>query len=200
MSNASHGGAKYFITFIDDFSHKVFLFLLKRKFDAFEKFKEFKALVENETSKRIYTIRTDNGGEYCSTSCNDFYRKQGIRKETTSPYTPQENKISERYNRTLMEMARAMLFEKNLNVKFWGEAITYATFILNCLPCRALNSTTPQEAWMGTKPDISLFKIFGCKAFVHIPDEKRTKLDPKSIECIFFWDFFGIPVAKRSVL
>ena len=125
MSNTSHGGAKYFVSFIDDFSRKIFVYLLKQKSDVFSKFKEFKALVENETMKKIYTIRTDNGGEFCSSIFNNFCKEHGIKKETSTPYTPQQNGVAERYNRTLMEMGRAMMIEKNLDYKFWGEAVVF---------------------------------------------------------------------------
>jgi hypothetical protein len=185
MKTTTYGDARYFIIFVDDFSRKIFLSLLKRKSEAFEKFKEFKAMVENETSRKIHVLRTDNGGEYCSSNFNLFCKKHGIRRETSTPYTPQQNGVAERYNRTLVEMTRAMLYEQNLNLKFWGEAINYATYILNCLPCKALNQKTPEEAWGGNQPDVSSFRIFGCKTFVHVPEEKRTKLEAKSIECTF---------------
>lgn len=114
MSNVSHGEAIFFVTFIDDYSRKAFIFLLKQKSEVFNKFKEFKALIENETNTKIFTILTDNGGDYCSTIFKNYCREHGIRKETTAPYTPQQNGIAERYNRTLMEMSRAMIFEKYL--------------------------------------------------------------------------------------
>ena len=151
----------FYVTFIDDFSRKVFIFLLKHKYDVFEKFKEFKALVENETSKKIYTIRSDNGGEFCSSPFVKFCKIHGIKKETSTPYTPQQNGVDERYNRTIMEMARAMMFETNLDFKFWGEAVVFSTNILNCLPFKALKSTTPHEVWTRIKLDIYFFKTFG---------------------------------------
>lgn len=184
INTVSLGGLRFFVTFIDDYSRKTFTFLLKQKFDVFEKLKEFKALVENETSKKIFTIRLDNGGEFCSSAFVKFYKVHGIKKETIT-HTPQHNGVAERYNCTLTEMARAMMFETNLDYKFWGEAVVFFTNILNCLSCKALKSTTPYEVWTRIKPDISLLKSFGCKAFFHVPDEIRMKLEPKSIECIF---------------
>jgi hypothetical protein len=78
-----------------------------------------------------------------------------------------------------------MIRAQGLDLEFWAEAVNTAVYIKNRCPIKALDSKTPQEAWIGVKPDVSHLRVFGCKAFAHIPDEKRNKLEPKSIPCVF---------------
>ncbi|KAH9762947.1 hypothetical protein KPL70_001004 [Citrus sinensis] len=102
----SHGGARYFITFINDFSRKVWVYVLKHKSEAFEKFKDWLTLIENQTERRVKRLRTDNGLEYC---CNDFEQfciKKGIARHKTVRHTPQQNGLAERMNRTLVEKGK----------------------------------------------------------------------------------------------
>ncbi|KAL8107152.1 hypothetical protein AgCh_023814 [Apium graveolens] len=94
---------------VDDFSKKMWVYLLKEKSNAFEMFKRFKALVENETEKRIKTLRTDRGGEFFSNEFRKYCEKSGILRHYTTPYTPQQNGVVERRNRTVAAMARSFL-------------------------------------------------------------------------------------------
>ena len=103
----------------------------------------------------------------------------------TNPYTPEQNGVSERYNRTIMEAARAMLYHAKLPLSFWAEAVSTACYVRNRSPTAALAGKTPYEVWYGEKPNLSNLRVFGCLAYVHIPDSRRRKLDPKSEKCIF---------------
>ena len=183
LSVKSISGFKYFVTFIDDFSRKIFLYPIKEKSDVYNEFIKFKNLVENQHSRKIKILRTDNGTEYCNNKFKSFLTNCGIIHQTSTPYTPQQNGISERYNRTIIERVRCMLLDADLNKTFWAEAATTAAYLLNRIPCRS-DAVTPEEMWTNQKPDLSNIRIFGCKSMVHIPKEKRRKLDSKSIECI----------------
>ncbi|KAL8137841.1 hypothetical protein V2J09_003842 [Rumex salicifolius] len=112
-------------------------------------------------------------------------QKHGIKRQLTTAYTPQQNGISERKNRTIMNMVRAILIEKGVPKMFWAEAVQWANHVLNRCPALVVLNTTPEEAWSGVKPSVEHFKIFGCIGHVHIPDVKRTKLDHKSVKCVF---------------
>jgi hypothetical protein len=103
----------------------------------------------------------------------------------TVPYTPQQNGVAERKNRTLKEMANCMIQSKGLSLKYWVKAINYANYIVNCTPTKALKNITPEEAWTKIKLDVSHFCVFGSIAWAYIPDEKRKALQPKSEKCIF---------------
>jgi transposase InsO family protein len=89
MKTTSCGGARYFVTFIDDFSRKTHVYLLKAKGEVLDKFKAYKALVENQTSMKIKTLRSDNGGEFVSKNFDDFLHECGIECQTSATYTPQ---------------------------------------------------------------------------------------------------------------
>jgi hypothetical protein len=191
MKTTSHGGARYFFIFIDDFSRKIHVYLLKAKGEAFEKFKQYKALVENEIGHKIKVLRSNNGGEFVCKKFDAFLAECGIQRQTSEPYSPQQNAVAERANRTIMECARSMILAQRLELEFWGEAVNMAVYIKNRCPTKALDSKTPQEAWSGRKPDVSHLRVFGCKAFAHVPDEKRTKLESKSMPCVFFGYYEG---------
>ncbi|MBO1694889.1 hypothetical protein, partial [Bacteroides uniformis] len=102
----------------------------------------------------------------------------------TTPYTPQQNGVAERMNRTLMEKARNMLSGTGLGQEFWVEAVETGCYLVNRSPSSSLEDKTPHEVWTGKKPSISHLRVFGCDAYVHVPKEKRTKLDNKSKRCI----------------
>ena len=109
MPNESLGGKKYFVSFIDDYSRFCRVYLMKQKSKVFSKFKEFETLVTNDTGLTIGTLCTDNGGEYVSKEFEDYLRSKGIRQELTVPYSPAQNGVAERMNRTLMKSARTMI-------------------------------------------------------------------------------------------
>ena len=180
----SRGGKNYFITFIDDYSKYCYVYLLHSKDEALNSFKTYKAEVENQLEKKIKVIRSDRGGEYESAAFSDFCVQYGIVHQTTAPYTPQQNGVAERKNRTLKEMINSMLNSSGLPHNLWGEALLTANFILNRIPFKNSNKS-PYEVWKGRLPSYKMIKIWGCLAKVLIPLPKRTKLGPKTIDCVF---------------
>lgn len=185
ITPTSNGGKRYFITFIDDFSRKTWVYLLQEKSEALSVFKQFKALAENEAEMSIKILRSDRGGEYNSREFVDFCETHEIRKQLTTAYTPQQNGVSERKNRTIMNMVRTMLKMSGMPNFFWPEAVTRSIHLLNRSPTFAVKNMTPEEAWNGHKPSIEHFKFFGCIAYAHVPDQKRRKLDDKGEKCTF---------------
>jgi hypothetical protein len=101
VSVPSLGKYVYYVSFIDDFSRNTWIYFLRKKYEVFDRFKEFKALVENQTEKIIKVLRTDNGGEFCRNEFEELCKKCGIERKKTTPYTPQQNGVAERMNRTL---------------------------------------------------------------------------------------------------
>ena len=180
----SFSGALYFVTFIDDYSRKLWAYALKTKNQVLEKFKEFQVLVERQTGKKLKCIRTDNGGEYCG-PFDEYCKHQGIRHEKTPPKTPQLNGLAERMNRTLIERVRCMLTESKLPKCFWGEALLAAVHVINLSPTIALDTDVPDNVWFGKNVSYDHLRVFGCKAFVHVPKDERSKLDVKTKQCIF---------------
>lgn len=185
MENKSLGGARYMLTFTDDFSRMTFLFFLKEKSQVYNKFLEFKKMVENETDCKIKGIRSDNGMEYLASRFDGFCKQNGIQHQLTCVYTPQQNGVAERANRTIVKKAKCMLFDSDLEIAFWVEACATAAHVMNRTPRVRLQQRTPIEMWCGKKPDVSNLRIFGSKVMVHVPKEKRRKWSPKAQEMIF---------------
>eukprot|EP00794_Sanderia_malayensis_P011707 gene11707-biopygen9383 len=194
MNEHSVGGSKYFVTFIDDFSRFTTVYMMKNKSEVLQKFKEFVALNENLTGRRVKKLRADNGGEYKSDDFEKYCKERGILQEDTIPYTPQQNGVAERMNRTIMETVRSIMHHAKLPMMFWAEAVSTAVYIRNRCPTSALKEKTPYESWLKEKPSVKHLRVFGCNAMVHIPDEKRSKLDKKSRRCIFV----GYPTGSKG--
>nr|GEV47134.1 hypothetical protein [Tanacetum cinerariifolium] len=131
LRHVSKKGASYFITFTDDYSRYGYVYLLKHKHEVFETFKVFKSEVENQLEKAIKAIRFDRGGEYISQEFKDYLKACGIVQQLTPPYTPQHNGVSERRNRTLLNMVRSMMSLATLPLSFWDYALESAARILN---------------------------------------------------------------------
>ncbi|KAK2989292.1 hypothetical protein RJ640_027329 [Escallonia rubra] len=182
---ASLGKNIYFLLFIDDYSRKTWVYFLKQKSEVFSTFKRFKALVEKQNGYQIKAMRSDRGGEFISKEFNAFCEENGIRRPLTIPYSPQQNGVVERKNRSIMNMTRSMLKSKNLPKEFWAKAVDCAVYLSNRSPTRSVWNQTPQEAWSGYKPSVSHLKVFGNIAYVHVPDPQRKKLDDKNEKFIF---------------
>lgn len=186
MQTPSLGGSKYFITFIDDYSRCCTVYFIRHKSEALEKFKAFEAAAVNRSNLGIVTLRTDNGGEYLSKEFSEYLKEKGIAHECSVPYTPEQNGVAERMNRTLVESARTMLKHARLSNTYWAEAVSTAAYIRNRLPSAALdNKVTPYELWYGSKPNVRDFRVFGCAAFAHVTSSLRQKLDSKAIKVRF---------------
>ena len=205
MKTRTLGGCLYFVTFIDDHSRKVWVYTLKSKDQVFDVFKQFHALVERQTGKKLKCVRTDNGGEYIG-PFNAYCRENGIRHQRPPPKTPQLNGLAERMNRTLVERFKCLLSHAGLPNSFWGEALLTAVHVINLTPCIPLHNDVPDRVWSGKDVSYSHLRVFGCKAYVYIPKDERTKLDVKSRQCIFLGygqDEFGYrlydPVSKKLV-
>lgn len=187
LDTPSLGGNRYFVSFVDDMSRKVWLYPIKVKSDVFNIFKDFKALMEKQFGNCIKILRIDGGGEFTSGELKGFCKERGIVHEVTSPYTPQHNGIAERRNMTILNMVRSMLKEKNLPHIFWGEVAMTVVHVLNRCPTKRLDSMVPEEAWSRSKPLVKHFRIFGSFCYRHVPDQRRKKLDDNGEPMIFFW-------------
>ncbi len=182
MSQSARGGFQYFITFTDDFSRYGYVYLMKHKSESFEIFKIFQNEVQNQLGKTIKALRSDRGGEYLSQEFDDHLKGCGIVSQLTPPYTPQWNGVSERRNRTLLDMVRSMMSQVDLPVSFWGYALETAALTLNNVPTKSVQKT-PYEIWNGKRPNLSFMRIWGCEAYVK--KVVSDKLAPKSQKCIF---------------
>ena len=160
MSQSARGGFQYFITFTDDFSRYGYVYLMKHKSESFEIFKIFQNEVQNQLGKTIKALRSDRGGEYLSQEFDDHLKGCGIVSQLTPPYTPQWNGVSERRNRTLLDMVRSMMSQVDLPVSFWGYALETAALTLNNVPTKSVQKT-PYEIWTGKRPKLVFYEDLG---------------------------------------
>ena len=184
ISPMSNGGKRYLLVFVDDYSRKTWIYCLSEKRETFEIFKCFKNLVEKEAQKAICTLRTDKGGEFTSQQFSQFCMEQGIKRQLTTAFTPFQNGVVERRNRTIMNMVRCLLTEKEMPKTLCAEAAKWTSHVINRSLTTALKEMVPEERWSGIKPKVDYFRIFGFVAYVHIPEQRRTKLDNRSIKCV----------------
>ena len=138
--------------------------------------------MEKQSGKSIKTLRLDRGGEYLSTKFTQFLKDNGILAQLTPPYTPQMNGVSERRNRTLLDMIRSMMSFLKLPIYLWGYALETASRVLNVLPSKSVAST-PYEIWKGKKPDFSYFRAWGFPA--HVKKHDTDKLETRTELCRF---------------
>ena len=151
---------------------------MKGKNEVFTNFKEYKALVENQTERNIKTPRSDNGEEFTSENSRKSIESLRLKRELRTPYNPQRNGFSKRKNRTIMEVAKPMLHDEDLPMHLWEEEARTVVYVQNHTPHRVLNNKTPEEDLLKEKPKFSHLRIFGFLVYIHIPKEKRTKIDP----------------------
>jgi hypothetical protein len=145
----------------------------------------FKALTENQTGKRLKVVRSNRGGDFSSWNFKEFCDKHGIKREYTIPRTPRQNGVVERQNRSVQQMARSMLNERNIPQTYWVEAIHTSIHILNKAHLRPHSDKTPYELWFGRPTSIKHFKVFGSKCYIKNNDENIGKYDDRVDEGIF---------------
>jgi hypothetical protein len=167
----------------DQWTGKVWIFLVKDRKDFLNKILGWKKENELISGYKLKILRLDGAGEFRSLEQklkDDF----GTKIEWTTPYTPEQNGVSERANRTLVSLARAMLIDSGLPYKFWGEAVKTACYLRNRTPSGP-GGVTPEEAFTGRRPGIRHLVPWGCLAFHRLPDKKRRKLELVSVQIVF---------------
>ena len=140
MQTTSLSKYVYYASFIDNYSRKTWIYFLKKKDEVFERFKEFKALVENLSERKIKILRSDNGREFTSNEFNDFCKEVGIKRELTIPYNPQQNCVVGRKNRSIIEAVIAMIHDQDLPMYLWEEEAKTTVYVQNRISHSALGT------------------------------------------------------------
>jgi transposase InsO family protein len=151
------GGNKYGLVIINDYSCFTWVFFLQDKSEAQEVLKKFLRRAENKFDAKVKKIRSDNDTEFKNTQVEDFTDEEDIKYEFSAPYTPQQNGVAKKKNRTLIEMARTMLDEYKTSDQFWAEAINTACHATNRLYLHKLLKKASYELLTGNKPNVSHF-------------------------------------------
>lgn len=185
MRVPSAGKSTYFVEYIDDHTRWCEVRFIKSKSEVLQVTQEVVALWERQKQGKIRCIQSDNGTEYTNAEFEKFLKENGIRRRLTVPYTPEQNGVSERKNRTLVEMARCMLIQAGLPPMFWAEAVNTANYIRNRCPTKSLGGKTPHEAWFGKAPDVKHFREFGTRVLCLDNRPGKGKLSNKCVDGIF---------------
>ncbi|GJT38902.1 zinc finger, CCHC-type containing protein [Tanacetum coccineum] len=146
ISPPTPSGKKYIFLLVDDYSRYMWVYFLSTKDQAFDTFKEYKKTIENELRTTLKMLRTDRGGEFTSNEFTQYCKENGIARQLTAPYSPQQNGVVERRNMTIMSTTRCMMKATNMPQNFGLKLFIHAITVLNSVPTKALEDITPYEA------------------------------------------------------
>jgi hypothetical protein len=130
----------------------------------------------------VKKIRSDNGSEFKNLQVEEYLEEEGIKHVFSAPYTPQQNGVVERKNRTLIDMARTMLEEYKTLERFWSEVVNTTCHAINWLYLHRLLKETSYELLTGNKPNVSYFRVFGSKCYILVKKGRHSKFAPKAVE------------------
>ncbi|KAJ9553280.1 hypothetical protein OSB04_017325 [Centaurea solstitialis] len=181
----SLSGFKYYVLFLDDFSHFLWVFPLRAKSEVFSVFKTFRAYVLNQFKTDIQLFQCDNGREFNNQPFLDFLKTHGIKIRFSCPYTSQQNGKAERTIRTINNTLRTSLIQASLPPQFWVEALLSSVHTFNLLPSTTIQYKTPFEVLFGFFPTYSHLRVFGCLCYPNTSPTSAHKLAPRSSACVY---------------
>jgi len=158
-------GHSYYLLMVDDASRYITVKFLKAKSDATAKIKDYLAYLAVR-DKTPCALRMDRGTEFVNEELRTWCHSQGIRFQLTAPYSPSQNGVAERMNRTLVELARAMLAASELPEFLWEPAVVHAAYVRNLAYTKFLPDATPYQIWHGHKPNVAHLREFGAPVWV----------------------------------
>ena len=141
----SHGEGMYFLSLVNDYPRKLWVYILKGKDETFDRFKEWRMMVENKTMRKFKNFISDNGLEFYSEWFDGYSKNEGIRRHKTIRITSQQNVLGEKMNKTILERVRCMLSIEGLPRSFWAEVVMTTKHLINRCPLTAIGLKTPQE-------------------------------------------------------
>lgn len=139
-------------------------------------------MVQTQFSCKVKIVRSDNGLEF---KMSEFFKQNGIVHQTSCVYTPQQNGGVEQKHQHLLNVARSLIFQVFLPLKFWGEVVLIVVYIINRIPTPPLHDKTPYEVLHSSPPPYDKLKVFGCLCYVSTHFHQRTKFSPKAKPSIF---------------
>jgi transposase InsO family protein len=175
-------GSKYGLVIVDEFSRFTWVFFLQDKYETQGTLKRFLSRAQNEFELKVKKIWSNNGFEFKNLQIKEYLEEEGIKHEFSAPYTPQQNSVVERKNKTLIDMARTILGEYKMPERFWPEDVNTACHAINRLYLHRLLKKTSYELLTGNKPNVSYFRVFGSKCYILVKKGRHSKFAPKDVE------------------
>ncbi|TYZ61361.1 hypothetical protein PybrP1_003638 [[Pythium] brassicae (nom. inval.)] len=190
-------GCQYFLTFIDDSTRYMFIYVIKRKSDLYECYEDFRKTAlsvfrqdvgtlectQNFYSEEVQVLQADNAREYEKLG-RIIHRKYGTHSQFTNAYTPLQNGVAERRMRTLLGRTRALLLDGSLPNELWGKCVVRVANVLNMTASPNTGNKSPYKLWFGKQPSARYLRVFGCTGYVHVPEPHRHKLEVRAKKCI----------------
>lgn len=182
-------GSRYFLTIVDDFSRALWIYLLPDKSKTMTTLQNFIAFVERQFERKVKIIRSDNGTEFVA--LRNFFKEKGIVHETSCVGTPQQNGRVERKHRHILNVSRALRFQANLPVEFWGYCVLAACYLINRTPTAILKGKSPYELLYSRSPPLDHLRVFGSLCYVHNQKHRGDKFAPRGTRSVFIGYPFG---------
>ncbi|XP_019240598.1 PREDICTED: uncharacterized protein LOC109234812 [Nicotiana attenuata] len=177
-------GKRYFLTLVNDFSRYTWICLMNTKDESVVVLRHFISLLRNKFSTTPKTLRTDNGGELFHKQLTALLQSEGIVHQSSYPYTPQQNGIVKRRHRYILDTTRALRFQDELPLKFWGECVLIAVYLINRVPSRILSGKLPFELVFHKNVTLDHLMVFG--RLTYVANLKRQhKFSPRAVPAIF---------------
>jgi transposase InsO family protein len=192
----SNNGTRYYVTFVDDFTRFTWFFPLQHKSQVLSSFMHFKSTMENLLSCKLKILRTDCGGEYTKHDFQSFCSSTGVFHQFTCPHTSQQNGVTERKHRHIVDMGLTLMSQASLPLTFWPYAFSTAVFLINHLLSSHRGFISPWESLFGSSPPYSTFRSFGCACYPLLRPYSKHKLLIRSVQCIFL----GYPSNAKGFL
>jgi hypothetical protein len=169
-------GSKYYLVILDDFTHYLWTFPLKLKFDTFTTLSNFFSYV--------YT-QCDNGREFNNSSTRIFLLSNGTQLRMSCPYTSPQNGKVERIIRSVNNVIHTLLIQASLPRRYWTEGLHTATYLLNRLLTTVIQAACPHLALFGSTPSYKHLRVFGCTCYPNTTAAAPHNLSPRSTQCVF---------------
>ncbi|GJT72160.1 retrovirus-related pol polyprotein from transposon TNT 1-94 [Tanacetum coccineum] len=184
MRVASINGKKYILVIVDDYSRYTWTLFLRSKDETPEVLKDFLTMIQRNLQAQVISVRTDRGTEFLNKTLHAYFKEEGIEHQTSTPRTPEQNDVVERWNHTLVEAARTMLSASKLPLSFWAEAVATACYTQNRSIIISTHGKMAYHIINDRKPSIKHLYIFGCICYITRDGENLDKMKEKGDPCI----------------
>lgn len=178
----THARYIYFLTLVDDCTRYTWIFLMRHKSDARSIIPKFFSVIETQFNTKIKSFRSDNALELLFT---EYFASKGVVHQFSCVERLEQNSVVERKHQHLLNVARALFFQSRVPIKFWGECVLTAAYLINRILAPILHHQSPYQAFYHTDVDYGFLRVFGSLCFASTLPSHRTKFQPQATTCVF---------------